>query len=124
MRRIDWVRDRLENWARWSMQREDGLGYPSQSAFARLGVPSSKGSDYVPTNNIDASEINDMVNGFRLSRSHLYLVLQLHYAKGYQINRVAKMMSKSERSIREHLCEADAAIAFALSEKRSRMVKV
>lgn len=115
MRRIDWVRHRLENWSRWSIQREDGLGYPSQSPFARLGVPSSKGSDYIPTNNIDASEIDYMVNSFRLSRSHLYIVLQLHYVKGYQINRVAKMMSKSERSVREHLCEADHAIAFALS---------
>lgn len=124
MARIEWVRQRLENWARWAVQREDGLGFPSQSPFARLGMPTARGGEcVVPTNNIDASEIDGMVRAMQLTKSHLFLVLQLHYVKGFQVNRVAKMMCKSESSIRAHLCEADRAIAQAIANKREASEK-
>ena len=43
MARLQWIKQRLDNWARWARERESGsLGYPKQSAFMRM-TPSGGG---------------------------------------------------------------------------------
>ncbi len=119
MARIDWVRRRLENWARWCAQRETGaLGFPRQSTFARLAAPSGPAAAAIPILALDASEIDDAVKALRFSQSHLYLVLTLTYAKGLPRNQVAKRMARAESTISANLEAADRAIARWLDDKR------
>jgi hypothetical protein len=116
MARIEYIRHRLENWARWSSQRESGsLGYPKQSPFARFTAGS--GNDGVPVSALDASEIDDAVRALQLTKSHLYLTLKWHYARGYTINRVATTLCKAPSTIKRHLEDADRAISFWLDAK-------
>ena len=82
MARIEWVKRRLENWARWCSQQESGaLGYPRQTAFARLSAPAGTREAAVPIMSLDAAEIDDAVQSFRYTQPHLHMVLTLTYAK-------------------------------------------
>lgn len=39
MARIEWVKQRLDNWARWKeREQRHGLGFYTQSAFLRMAV--------------------------------------------------------------------------------------
>lgn len=120
MARIEWVRLRLENWSRWCTQQDgNGLGYPSMSAFARLGGKGSRGEAVIPIIDIDASEIDQAVKSLHGTQSALYLVLMLTYAKGLDRRRVAKAMSCDERTVRNNLDRADVAIARWLEDRRA-----
>lgn len=112
MARIDWVKQRLENWARWCQQSESGaLGYPKQSAFVRMGVPSARSSDAaVPVQSIEASETDDAVKSLQFTQSHLYQAVLLTYAKGLPRHKVARMMGRAESTVSQNLCDADAVL--------------
>ncbi len=120
MARIEWVRHRLENWSRWCAQSDSGgLGFPSQSAFARLGgVTAGRGESVVPLSAIDACEIQQAVDSFKGTQSHLYLVLTLIYAKSLPRNIVAKKMCRAESTILRNLEDADHAIDRWLSDRK------
>lgn len=120
MARIDWVRRRLENWARWCAQQEGGgLGYPSQTTFARLAAPAGFNEAAVPTLALDASEIDAAVQSLRFTQSHLHVVLTLTYARSLPRHQVAKRMARAESTISANLEAADRAIAAWLDEKRA-----
>ncbi len=118
MARIEWVKSRLENWARWCAQQEVGaLGYPRQTTFARLSAPAG-GSSSVPIMALDASEIDDAVQSLRYTQPHLHLVLLLTYVNGLPRHQVAKRMGKAESTVSANLEAADRAIARWLDDKR------
>lgn len=112
MARIEWVKARLENWARWCQQGSaNGLGYPKQSAFARLAKPSGGDrTSSIPINDISASETDEAVKSLQLNQSHLYLVLHLTYEKNLTRSTVAKRMGKAESTISANLDAADLAL--------------
>ena len=120
MARIEWVRHRLEEWGRWSQQSESGaLGYPSQSAFARMGPSSGRNEANVPVISIQASETDDAVKSLQLSQSHLHKVLVLTYAKGLPRHLVARHMARAESTISANLEAADRAVARWLDDRRA-----
>lgn len=118
MARIEWVRHRLEEWARWSQQSEaGGLGFPSASPFARMGPSTGVRESTVPVNSLAASEMDDAVSSLKLTQSHLHLVLVLTYAKGLPRDQVAKRMARAESTISSNLAVADRALARWLDDK-------
>jgi DNA-directed RNA polymerase specialized sigma24 family protein len=120
MARIDWVRHRLENWARWCQQSESGaLGYPKQSAFARLYISGGRNDSAVPISNLEASETDDAVKSLQFTQSHLYDALVLTYAKGLPRHLVAKRMGRAESTIRKNLEDAEHAIKRWLDDKQA-----
>ncbi len=125
MARIEWVRQRLEEWSRWCMQKDSGgLGYPSQTAFARLGGKGSRAESVVPTISIQASETNDAVDSLKVSQPHLFDVLTMIYAKGLPRHLVAKRLSKAESTVKRNLEDADHAIARWLGERKELQDRV
>lgn len=119
MARIDWIKLRLENWARWHAQRgSGGLGYPSQTSFARFVVDGGTREAVIPVNDIDASETEDAVNSLRLRKSHLYLTLVHIYVNNWDIKRTAKVLVKAESTIKAHLAQADHALAAWFNERQ------
>jgi len=120
MARIEWVRHRLENWSRWCMQSSSGgLGYPTQTAFARLGISGGRQDDGIRVQSIEASETDDAVKSLQFTQSHLYQVLTLTYAKGLPRHLVAKRMSRAESTISSNLGDADRAIARWLDDRKA-----
>jgi hypothetical protein len=111
MARIDWVRDRLEAWARWARERESGaLGYPKKSAFLRVGSGGSMGSQALSDG--DASLTDTAVQSLRFTRPHLHKTLTYYYVQGLDIKRVAALMHKAESTIKAHLDASDHALAL------------
>ncbi len=118
MARIEWVKQRLENWARWSQQTESGaLGYPKQSAFARMGPSGGRNEGMVPVSDLEASETDDAVKSMQFTQSHLYLVLLLTYARALPRHVVARRLCKAESTVSRNLEDADRVIARWLDDK-------
>lgn len=112
MARLQWIKQRLDNWARWARERESGsLGFPKQSAFMRM-APSGGGFDAaVPTDNLEASLTDSAVQSLRFTHPHLWLTLRLHYVEGFEIYRVALKMARAESTIKANLDAADHLLA-------------
>lgn len=121
MARLEYIRTRLENWARWCQQQDNnGLGYPSQSAFARLGGKGSRAEAVIPVLAIEAAETDQAVKSLRLNQSHLYQMLTLYYAQGLPLHLVAKRMCRAESTIKRQLEDADHAIERWLQDRKAR----
>lgn len=119
MARIEWVKQRLENWGRWSQQTAAGaLGYPRQTTFARLSPSSGRSEGVVPVADLEASETDAAVKSLQFTQSHLYMALWLTYAKGFPRHLVARRMARAESTINRNLEDADRAIARWLDDKR------
>lgn len=111
MARIEYIRYRLENWARWCARRDAGaLGYPSTNILASWAGRGRRAEAVIPIDHIEAAETDNAVASLRLTRSHLYLVLTLHYAKNLPIDQVACRMARAESTVRRNLEDADAAL--------------
>lgn len=121
MARIDWVRQRLEAWARWARERESGsLGYPKKSSFLRVGsgpIGSQALSDG------DASVTDTAVQALRFTHPHLHKTLMHYYVQGLDIKRVAKIMVKAESTIKANLEASDHAIAAWFQEREAAWQK-
>jgi hypothetical protein len=126
MARIEHIKHRLENWAKWCQQSESGaLGYPTQSAFVRMGIPSSLSSgDAIPVHSIEASETDDAVKSLQFTQSHLHQAVTLTYAKGLPRHLVAKRMCRAESTISKNLEDADYAIKRWLDDKQGAKRKL
>lgn len=112
MARIDWVRQRLEAWARWARERESGaLGYPKKSSFLRVGSGGgAMGSQALSDG--DASLTDTAVQSLRFTHPHLHKTLTHYYVQGLDIKRVATLMHKAESTIKAHLDASDHALAL------------
>ena len=120
MARIEWVKQKLENWSRWCLAPDSGgLGYPKKSTFVGLHVSGSRSDSVTPTQPIEAWETDQAVKSLQGCQSHLYLVLTLIYAKGYDRHKAAKMMARTERTVRQNLDDADMAIARWFEDKKA-----
>jgi len=121
MARIEWVRTRLEEWARWCQQQDNnGLGYPTQTAFARLGGKGRRAEVALPILSLEAAETDQAVKSLRFSQPHLYQMLTLLYAQGLPRHLVAKRMCRAESTIKRQLEDADHAVARWLQDRKQQ----
>jgi hypothetical protein len=127
MRRRDWIAEKLENWAKWLVERQGGAaGYPKQSAFVGLRTTQSS-TDRVPVDSIDASRTDDAVSTLRYSASHLWLVLMCRYLGDPRARRgrrrpmlfreIGDAMNTSEDSAKKQFGEAKKMVAVTLNRK-------
>lgn len=136
MARIQWVKDRLDNWARWVVQRTAGAsGYPKAASFTReMGASSSTDSMMIPVNDIEARQTHDVIEGLRVLHSGLWLVVQCRYVGDPQArpskrrplatSEIAARMSVCARAVQRQLEDADMVIGGrlrALDEVRQRV---
>lgn len=131
MARIEWVKAKLDNWARWVVQRETGgSGYPKQSPFARAGGVSVSTESIIPVDDIDASRTHDQVERLRLHHSPLWLAIQCHYVGDPQAparrrrpmstDEIAHRMYLTRRAVQQRLEVADAKLAESMNERDGR----
>lgn len=121
MARIEWVKQRLENWARWSAQREaGGLGFPKQSAFVRLAAHGTRAEAVIPIDNVEASITDDAIQALRLSHSHLHLTLTCVYLMGRSQQETANHLGVVRSTVIAHLARADAQLAVWFRDRAER----
>ena len=123
MARIEWVRQRLENWALWH-ERDGGgsLGYASQSSFLSEAAETSRYRvSTVPVDDVEASVTNEAVESLRPDRAHLYRALELMYLKGAGIKETARAMARAESTVHAQLGQADAYLAQWFTDRKRRL---
>lgn len=126
MARIERIKRRLENWALWKeRQSSGGLGYATRSVL--LSDTWSRGSYNgmaIPVFEEEAAETEMAVQSFRLSQSHLYLVLECIYLRDLGIRATAAHMGRAESTIKANLDQADHAIERWLADRAEAAQRV
>jgi DNA-directed RNA polymerase specialized sigma24 family protein len=120
MARIDWVKQRLDNWARWKeREQRHGLGFYTQSAFLRVAVDGSGGyrEPQIPVDDVEAAGTDEAVQSLLGSHPQLHRTLVLIYLEdtGHQVASVKLSCALSTVSAR--LEQADHLIATFLRMK-------
>jgi DNA-directed RNA polymerase specialized sigma24 family protein len=116
MARIEWVKHRLDNWARWKEREQShGLGFYSQSAFLRVAVD---GSGYretsIPVDDVEARQTDDAVQALLTEHGHLHRTLVLIYLEDAGIRAAALRLACAESTVKARLEQADHHVATFL----------
>lgn len=122
MARIEWVKQRLENWALWKEREQSGgLGFSSSAAFLREVVDGGSCRDSkVPVDDVDASVTDQAVESLRGERDHLYVTLHNIYPRGLGIREAARRAGRAESTIKAQLEQADHALRLWFNARSER----
>lgn len=125
MARIAHIKRRLDNWALWkSRQASSGLGFHSVNILALdvWGRSSYNGAS-IPHFDEDAEETNQAVESLKLSKPHLYEMLDCIYMKDLGVRETARRTGRGESTIHQQLDQADKAIDTWLSNSAEEKVR-
>lgn len=125
MARIEWVKQRLDNWALWKERGANGgRGFYAGTSFLKeAGSQSGYRETVIPVDEVDASVTDAAVESLRLTRSHLYITLQLIYIEGIGVRATAHKMARAESTIKANLDQADHAIAVWFRNRQESAVQ-
>ncbi|MFC5524029.1 antiterminator Q family protein [Polaromonas jejuensis] len=126
MARIEWVKQRLDNWALWKDREQcGGLGFYSQSAFVNEAATTDRYREsIIPVDDVDASVTNEAVEALKPARSHLYQTLQHIYVKGVGIKEAARRLGRAESTVKAQLEQADQALSLWFVERADKRKRV
>lgn len=119
MARIEWVKQRLDNWALWHERLQGGgLGYASQSSFLKEVDSSRYREAWVPCDEVEAGITDQGVAAMRQVHDHLAATVIAIYLKDSGIKGAARQLHKAESTIHAHLGQADAWLALWFAERK------
>jgi hypothetical protein len=120
--RIEWVQQRLENWALWHERNAGGgRGFAPQASFLSEVDSSRYRESHVPVDEVEAGVTNEGVASLKPDHEHLHRTLQLVYLADAGIKGTAKAVQRSESTVHAHLSQADALLAqWFTDRKRAR----
>jgi DNA-directed RNA polymerase specialized sigma24 family protein len=121
MARLEHIRHRLEEWADWSVRKEDGArGFPRRSML--LALPSSGYREtIIPIITSQAEETDRAVQALKMNgKGHLFKVIECVYLKGMTLGDVAMTMQRSRQGVMTLLYQADATLDALLQEWAQR----
>lgn len=124
-RKHEWLRARLDNWARWVVQRETGaLGWSRQSPL--IGWMPSAGvvEARIPIDDVGAGETEQALQGLRLVNGTWWRALQCVYVGDPMADKrrrrpmghaeIARVMGVTDRAVRNWLSAAMDHLAVSL----------
>lgn len=113
MARIEWIKQRLNNWALWKARESSGgLGFATQAAFLEDRVDRYREISLNTTiDTTDASLTDEAVEALRLPRPHLFETLHCIYLQDTGIKGAARRLCKAESTIHANLDQADHALS-------------
>lgn len=120
MARIEWVGQRLDNWARWKEREQShGLGFYSQSAFLRVAVDGAGGyrEPRIPVDDVEAAGTDEAVQALLGSHPQLHRTLVLIYLEDTGQQVAAVKLSCALSTVKARLEQADHLIATFLRLK-------
>lgn len=126
-RRHEWLRDRLDNWARWSVQRECGAqGWARESPFVKWGAPAGgvAAEARIPVDDVSAGQTHEAVQGLRLVNGTWWRALHCVYIGDPMADKrrrvpmghaeIGRVMGVTDRAVRNWLAAAMDHLASAL----------
>jgi hypothetical protein len=119
--RVEWVKQRLENWALWKAREcGGGLGFSTTTSFLHDADTSRYRESTIPVDEVEASVTNEAVESLKLGRGHLYETLSHVYVDGIGIKETARRMRRAESTIYAHLEQAENCLAQWFRERSER----
>lgn len=121
MARIEWVKQRLDNWALWKAREAGGgLGFASQSSFLGEFDATRYRESVIPVDDVDASVTNEGVEALKPARTHLHDCLVCIYLEDRGITGTARQLGKAESTIKAQLEQADLALSVWFIQRHER----
>lgn len=117
MARVDWVEDRLQNWARWWLGRRGELGYGSTNPLGAGGGGRYREAS-IPIMDAEASATDEAIG--RLQPAGLGLTVREFYAGAGGIADKAARLCCSEATIYRRIEQAHAQLAEDFRAQRER----
>jgi hypothetical protein len=119
--RIEWVKQRLENWALWKARMSgSGLGFYTQSSFLNEVDSSRYREARIPVDEVDAGVTNEAIESMLPDRQHLHDTLHLVYIEDTGIRGAASRERCAESTIYARLEQADMYLANWFTERKRR----
>lgn len=120
MARIEWVKQRLYNWALWVERGDAGTrGFYTSSSFTWDAVDTSGYRDVpIPVDEVEAGQTDQAVQALRADKAHLFRTIEVIYIEGESIRRAAIELCCAESTVKARLEQVDHAIALWLRAKR------
>jgi DNA-directed RNA polymerase specialized sigma24 family protein len=118
MARIDWVEQRLKNWALWKA-REDGggRGFSSTTSFLHDADTSRYRESQIPVDEVESSVTNEAVETLE---AHLRDTVRMIYLEDTGVRGAARRLNRAESTIHSHLGQADAYLARWFVDRKRR----
>lgn len=125
MARIEWIKQRLNNWALWKARESSGgLGFASQAAFLKDRVDGYREVNINATiDSTDAGLTNEAIEALKPMRVHLYDTLHCIYLQDTGIKGAARRLGKAESTIKAQLDQADHALSAWFGERAEKKKK-
>lgn len=119
MARIEWVKQRLDNWALWHERMNGGgLGFASQSSFLKEVDSSRYRESHVPVDDVEAGVTDQGVASMKDGHQHLFETVVAIYLYDSGIKGAAQRRHLAESTIHSHLSQADAHLARWFTERK------
>lgn len=120
MARIEWVKQRLYNWALWIERGGSGArGFYSSSSFTWEPVDTSGYRDAtIPVDEVEAAQTDLAVQSLRADKAHLHRTIEVIYLEGESIRRAAIKLCCAESTVKARLEQIDHEIQLWLRLKR------
>lgn len=124
MARIEYIKQRLNNWAMWRARRDNhGLGYATRNMLANWMASAGEVSRYqrdvtIPVLHLEAEEIDEAVEALRLGKGHLHVTLMCVYIKDLGVTGTARQMRRQPSTVHAQLDQADRWIEAWLQAKQ------
>jgi hypothetical protein len=124
MARIEWVKQRLDNWALWhERQAGGGLGFATQSSFLQEFDSGRYRQAWVPCDEVEAGVTDQGVAALRLVDEGLFDVLVLMYLKGSGVSGAAVTLHIAPSSVHARLDRADRRLSEWFTERKRQQAE-
>jgi hypothetical protein len=122
MARIEWVKQRLENWALWkARERGGGLGYAAQSSFLIERVDNDRYRESkIPIDEVDAGVTDQAVTALRAALPDLHRTLDGIYVRDWGTQGAMARLGKDRSTIYAQLDQADRWLQAWFIERSAR----
>ena len=97
---IDWIERELLAWGAWAARQDDGIGYPSQSPFARLTPSGSGWADTGLWERIPADLRRTHRAVMLLAPIELQVLIAWHYKHGATYRRTAGAFHRDHKTVK------------------------
>lgn len=119
MARIEWVKQRLDNWALWhASMAGEGRGWASTSSFLKEVDSSRYRESHIPIDDVEAGVTDQGVASMKAAHPHLFDTVVAIYLGDSGIKGAARSRQLAESTIHSHLSQADAYLARWFTERK------